>query len=76
MPRHNHFCNSEMRDMICIFAQANLMNMTWPEDPQLYPNRRYHYNRLRNRKLLQAKLETFCPKSNHGTSKTIKKIKF
>ncbi|XP_023310007.1 uncharacterized protein LOC111691430 [Anoplophora glabripennis] len=73
MPRHNNFSNSEMRDMICVFAQANFNGHAAARRYEhMYPNRlQPNYKLFRNLYNRLGESGSFRPKSNHGTPKSI-----
>lgn len=73
MPRHNNFTNNEMRDMICVYAQANFCGRRARRTYlRLYPNRappnhqtfKSIYDRL-------GETGEFRPKRNIGRPKII-----
>lgn len=73
MPRHNEYTNSEMRDMICIYAQENFNSRAAARRyGQQYPNRRQPDRHIFQR--LYARLgETgsFRPQSHVGRPKKL-----
>lgn len=73
MPRHNDFSNSEMRDMVCVFAQTDFNGLAASRRYlELYPNRRQPNHKL-FRNLYNRLGETGCfrPKRHNGALKTI-----
>lgn len=73
MPRHNDYSNSEMRDMICIYAQVNFNSRAASRRyQQQYPNRRQPdrniFQRLYGR---LGETGSFRPKSHIGRPKAV-----
>lgn len=71
MPRHNHFSNQEMRDMICVYAQERFSGQAASRKyREMYPNRRQPnrkifqniYNRLGETGSFRTKYHTGRPK--------------
>lgn len=71
MPRHNLFSNSEMRDMICVYAQENFVGRrAHRRYLELYPNRRQPsrelfqqlFNRLGEAGTFRPKRDSMGPK--------------
>ncbi|XP_050305585.1 uncharacterized protein LOC126742824 [Anthonomus grandis grandis] len=66
MPRHNLFSNAEMRDMLCVYAQANFNGCeAYRRYSELYPNRRQpDFKIFKNLYDRLGETGTFRPKRN------------
>lgn len=73
MPRHNDFSTSEMRDMICVFAQTNFSGLAAARRYlQLYPNRRQPNHKLfRNLYNRLGETGSFRTQRHNSATKTI-----